>query len=101
MKDLIVIGAGPGGYELALAAAKAGLSTLLIEKEEVGGTCLHHGCIPTKAYYKTASLLKESKVFFEFGLNGEFRFDFSKTLNRKNEIVANLTSGIKFMLNKA
>lgn len=101
MKDLIIIGAGPGGYELALEAAKNGLSTVLVEKAEVGGTCLHHGCIPTKTYYKTASLLKEIKNFHEHGITGDFHFDFSKAYNRKNEIVSNLTSGIQFMLKKA
>lgn len=101
MKDLIIIGAGPGGYELALEAAKNGLSTVLVEKAEVGGTCLHHGCIPTKTYYKTASILKEIKSFHEHGITGDFHFDFSKAYNRKNEIVSNLTSGIQFMLKKA
>jgi dihydrolipoamide dehydrogenase len=100
MKDLLIIGAGPGGYELALAASKAGLSTILIEKAEVGGTCLHHGCIPTKAYYKTASILKEAKAFSDYGIEGDFRFDFSRTLARKNQIVNDLTTGIKFLLNK-
>ena len=101
MKDLIIIGAGPGGYELALAAAKSGLSAVLIEKDEVGGTCLQRGCIPTKAYYKTASILKETKVFHEFGIFGDFHFDHTKNLERKNEIVKKLAEGIKFMLKKA
>ena len=51
MKDLIIIGAGPGGYELALEASRLGLSVILIEKDKLGGTCLNHGCIPTKSYY--------------------------------------------------
>lgn len=101
MKDLIIIGAGPGGYELALAAAKSGLSAVLIEKDEVGGTCLQRGCIPTKAYYKTASILKETKVFHKFGIFGDFHFDHTKNLERKNEIVKKLAEGIKFMLKKA
>lgn len=100
MKDLIIIGAGPGGYEMALEASKMGLSTLLIEAKEVGGTCLHKGCIPTKSYYKSASLLKELKDFEEFGITGNFTFDFHKTLERKKQIVRNLTEGIKFLLNK-
>jgi dihydrolipoamide dehydrogenase len=101
MKDLIIIGAGPGGYELALTAAKTGLSVVLIEKDEVGGTCLQRGCIPTKAYYKTAEILKEIKVFSDFGISGDFQFDFSKNLERKNKIVKKLTEGIQFMLKKS
>ena len=100
MKDLIIIGAGPGGYELAIEAAKKGLSTLLIEEKEVGGTCLHWGCIPTKAYYKTASFLKDLKHREDYGIKGDFDFDFEKTYTRKEEIVKTLTEGIKFLLNK-
>jgi len=98
MKDLIIIGAGPGGYELALEASKKGLSTVLIEASEVGGTCLHYGCIPTKSYYKTATVLKELNRLDEYGINGDFKFNFEKTLNRKEEIIATLTKGIKFLL---
>ena len=100
MKDLIIIGAGPGGYEMALAAAKSGLSVLLIEKEEVGGTCLHSGCIPTKAYHRTAYLLKTLKEAIDFGIKAEHGFDFQTNLER-NRIVKELTEGIKFMLKRA
>lgn len=101
MKDIIILGAGPGGYELALAASRRGLSVVLIEEHEVGGTCLHHGCIPTKAYYKSAEVLRELKQLSDYGISGTFSFDFSKTSDRKNEIVKTLTQGIKFLLNKA
>ncbi|MGB4304469.1 MAG: FAD-dependent oxidoreductase, partial [Syntrophomonadaceae bacterium] len=57
MYDLIVIGAGPGGYVAAIRAAQLGLSVLLVEKDQVGGTCLNRGCIPTKAYYENARVL--------------------------------------------
>ena len=61
--DLIVIGAGPGGYEAAFEAADLGMKTALIEKEEPGGTCLNHGCIPTKALLHGAGLFaKESRI---------------------------------------
>ena len=57
--DLTVIGAGPGGYEAALEAAKLGLRTALIEKDSLGGTCLNRGCIPTKTLLYTAELFHE------------------------------------------
>lgn len=101
IKDLIIIGAGPGGYELALQASKKGLDTLLIEENKVGGTCLHHGCIPTKTFYHAAKILKESKNFYEYGIEGTLKFDFSKVRTKTDEVVNNLESGIKFQLNKA
>ncbi|MFA6628086.1 MAG: FAD-dependent oxidoreductase, partial [Bacilli bacterium] len=60
MNDLLIIGAGPGGYELALKASQKGLKTVLIEKNRLGGVCLHSGCIPTKAWIKTAEVLREA-----------------------------------------
>ena len=98
IRDLIIIGAGPGGYELALAASKRGLSTLLIEEKSVGGTCLHHGCIPTKTYYHSAKLLRDLKSFNDFGIYGDFEFSFSKAKEKKNEVVQNLYNGINFQL---
>ena len=66
MKDLIIIGAGPGGYELALEASRLGLSVILIEKEKLGGTCLNHGCIPTKSYYQNALVLKDLSLWYKW-----------------------------------
>ena len=59
--DLIVIGAGPGGYEAALRAAKLGLKTAVVERREVGGTCLNRGCIPTKALLHASGVYEEAK----------------------------------------
>ncbi|MCK9471196.1 MAG: dihydrolipoyl dehydrogenase [Bacilli bacterium] len=97
-KDLIIIGAGPGGYELALAASKKGLSTLLIEEKAVGGTCLHHGCIPTKTLYHSAKILKDIKSYSEFGICSNYEFDYLKAREKKNEVVNTLHSGINFQL---
>lgn len=97
-KDLIIIGAGTGGYELALAASKKGLSTLLIEEKAVGGTCLHHGCIPTKTLYHSAKILKDIKSYSEFGLCSNYEFDYLKAREKKNEVVNTLHSGINFQL---
>ena len=100
MKDLIIIGAGPGGYELALEASKLGLSVTLIEKEKLGGTCLNCGCIPTKSYYQNAKILRELKKSETFGISGEFTFDFSKVKSRKDKVVETLNQGIKFSFDK-
>lgn len=97
-KDLIIIGAGPGGYELALAASKKGLTTLLIEEEKVGGTCLHSGCIPTKTFYHSAKILKDILSIDEFGINGKFEFDFSKAKAKKEAVIDTLHKGIQFQL---
>lgn len=59
--QLIVIGAGPGGYEAAIRAAQLGLTTALVENRQVGGTCLNRGCIPTKALLHAAALYRESR----------------------------------------
>ena len=61
--QLIVIGAGPGGYEAAIRAAQLGLRTALIERREIGGTCLNRGCIPTKAMLHSAQLYREASQF--------------------------------------
>ena len=69
--DLIVIGAGPGGYEAALEAAGTfGMRTALIEKEKLGGTCLNHGCIPTKSLLHSADLYRQMQECAQFGSAG-------------------------------
>lgn len=100
MKDIIIIGAGPGGYELAVKAALEGLSVLLIEKDKLGGTCLQRGCIPTKSYYHSAAVLREIAKATDYGINGNFNFNFEKTFLRKEKIVVDLTQGISFLLKK-
>ena len=66
--DLIIIGAGPGGYVAAIRAAQLGLNTAIIEKEEVGGVCLNWGCIPSKALLKNADVLNLFKKADQFGI---------------------------------
>lgn len=94
--DLIVIGAGPGGYEAAFEAADLGMKTVLIEKEELGGTCLNHGCIPTKSLLHAAELyyhMKESEIF---GISAkEILYDLKKMQQRKQEVVFHLRKGIE------
>lgn len=113
---IIIIGAGPGGYETALEAAKRGIETVLIEQGNVGGTCLNEGCIPTKVLCRSAEVLEEARSAGEFGVRlydimssanpdsagteecGSVRIDFGKVQNRKAEVVAQLRSGVHTLL---
>ncbi len=102
MYDLIVIGAGPGGYHAALRAAQYGAEVAIIEREYLGGTCSNYGCIPTKALYSSALLLEEvQEKAAEMGIiiNGNINVDFSKAVERKNKVVSELREGIKGLLN--
>ncbi len=97
--DLIVIGAGPGGYVAAIKAAKLGLSTAIIEYREVGGTCLNRGCIPTKAMLHAASLYKEIKEAERFGVFAEnVSFEYSKIMEYKEDTCLKLREGILSLL---
>ncbi len=94
--DLIVIGAGPGGYEAAFEAAGLGMQTALIEKENLGGTCLNHGCIPTKALLHGAELFRQMREAAVFGVNaGTIGYDPVKMQERKREVVLQLRQGIE------
>ena len=95
MYDLIVIGAGPGGYEAAFEAADLGLKTALVEKDEAGGTCLNHGCIPTKALLHAAELYQSMKEAEPLGIHaGELSYDLEKMQARKRDVVLQLRRGI-------
>ncbi len=98
--DIVVIGAGPGGYETALEAAGTyGMKTALIEKEALGGTCLNHGCIPTKTLLHSADLYREIRECSRFGLTvGEVSFDMEKIQDRKEEVLNTLRSGIAMQM---
>lgn len=100
--DLIIIGAGPGGYETALEAAKEGLSVTLFEGEELGGTCLNAGCIPTKCLVKNAEVINQFKTADQFGIDDfTFTLDFNKVMERKNNVVQTLRDGITQMMKMA
>ena len=97
--DLIVIGAGPGGYTAAIKAAKLGLSTAIVESGKTGGTCLNRGCIPTKAMLHSASLFREMKNCRQFGISADnVTPDYPKILDYKNETIDTLVSGIDLLL---
>ena len=100
--DLIIIGAGPGGYETALEAAAAGKHVALIEERAAGGTCLHEGCIPTKCLAHSAEVLESVKTAAAFGIDcGEATFSLPTAVQRKDEVVQRLTAGIDAMLKSA
>ena len=97
--DLIIIGAGPGGYRAAGHAAQKGLKVVIFESDHVGGTCLNEGCIPTKAFARNAEIvqtLKEASLFALDNLSFDFRFQ--QVVDRKNEILSQLRAGIDTLL---
>lgn len=101
--DLLVIGAGPGGYVAAIRAAQLGLNTACIEKEKaLGGTCLRIGCIPSKALLESSELYAEARHGFErHGLRFEkLHFDLAATMKRKDDIVRGLTTGVDGLFKK-
>ena len=96
---IIIIGAGPGGYETALVAAKRGVEVVLIEAGPVGGTCLNEGCIPTKAFCKNAEVLDGLREAEAFGVTGlSYGFDFKAVAARKNAVVEQLRGGVEGLL---
>ena len=96
---IIIIGAGPGGYETALLAAKRGVEVVLIEAGPVGGTCLNEGCIPTKAFCKNAEVLDGLREAEAFGVTGlSYDFDFNAVTARKNAVVEQLRGGVEGLL---
>ena len=101
--DLIIIGAGPGGYVAAIRGAQLGMKVACIEKEKtLGGTCLNIGCIPSKALLNSSEkYLEISKHAEEHGIStGKVALDLSKLMQRKNKIVKQLTTGIGFLFKK-
>ena len=97
--DLIIIGAGPGGYETAVDAANEGLSVTLIERDHLGGTCLNRGCIPTKTLCRSAEVANTVKESASFGVtSGEWSIDYPTVTARKDKIVEELREGVATLL---
>ncbi len=97
--DLVIIGGGPGGYAAALYAAGAGLDVAMIEKEKVGGTCLHRGCIPAKALLETAAVRRTLLGASEFGYTiDEPTFDLGVSQDRSTGIIDKLEKGVSGLL---
>lgn len=100
--DLIIIGAGPGGYETALHAAQEGLNVTIFNGSNLGGTCLNEGCIPTKCLCRNAEVVATAKEGEIYGLaNLSFELDYNKIIERKEKVVSTLRDGIAFMLKQA
>ncbi|MDO8834032.1 MAG: FAD-dependent oxidoreductase, partial [Vicinamibacterales bacterium] len=102
--DVVVIGAGTGGYPAAIRAAQLGLKVAVVERQKtLGGTCLNWGCIPTKALLEHAHALKIAQNAKEWGLilgDQPARIDMNQVQGRKDKIVTILTRGIEFLFKK-
>lgn len=99
--DITIIGGGPGGYVAAIQAAKLGANVVLIEKENVGGTCLNWGCIPTKALVRSSEVYSNLKEAEEYGLYADnISVNMKKVIERKDNIVNQLVQGIAYLLDK-
>src|ERR687888_170763 len=100
--DLVVLGAGTGGYTAAFRAAQLGLKVALVDEDKIGGTCLHRGCIPTKALLESASFLGRAR----HGKNsapprpGKRRVDYAKRATRRDEVVKRMWTGLKTLVTK-
>lgn len=99
--DLIVIGSGPGGYVAALRAARLGLSTAVVEREHWGGVCLNWGCIPTKAFLRSAHLIADLRAARSFGVNAQMEAsDFGAAMRRSRAVADRLSKGVRFLLER-
>ncbi|HYM91732.1 MAG TPA: dihydrolipoyl dehydrogenase [bacterium] len=99
--DLIVIGGGPAGYVGAIRGAQLGLRTALVEREKLGGTCLHVGCIPTKVLLHTAQLLEEMRTGGELGIQvSDLRLDYEQVRRRMERVITTNFRGVEFLMRK-
>jgi len=99
--EVVVIGAGPGGYVAAIRAAQLGLKTAVIEREHLGGICLNWGCIPTKALLRTAELYLMMGHAEEFGLAADnIRYDLARVVERSRKVAARLSNGVAYLMRK-
>lgn len=99
--DVVVIGAGPGGYVAAIRAAQLGLKTAVVEREAPGGVCLNWGCIPTKALLKSAELYRTLQHVADYGLRADgIGFDFPAIIQRSRQVVDRMTKGVQFLFKK-
>ena len=99
--DVLVIGGGPGGYVAAIRAAQLGLSTAVVERENLGGICLNWGCIPTKALLRSAEVLRNAKHAADYGLVIQNpTFDLDKVVQRSRKVAGQLNGGVKHLLKK-
>lgn len=99
--DIVVIGAGPGGYVAAIRAAQLGFKTAVVEKEHLGGICLNWGCVPTKALLRSAEVYHMIKHSQEFGVEcNNIKFDFARIIERSRQIAKKLADGVAYLMKK-
>lgn len=99
--DVVILGGGTGGYVAAIRAAQLGLKTAVVEKAKLGGTCLHKGCIPSKALLRSAEVYRTAKESETFGVEvAGVKLQFEQVQNRKNSIIKTLHAGIEGLMKK-
>ena len=99
--DVIVVGAGPGGYIAAIRCAQNGLKTAIVERELLGGVCLNWGCIPTKALLKSGEVYEQLSHLGDYGLSAEKpAFDFAKVIARSRAVAKQLNQGVGYLMKK-
>ncbi|MED5428211.1 MAG: FAD-dependent oxidoreductase, partial [Chloroflexota bacterium] len=99
--EVVIIGAGPGGYVAAIRAAQLGFNTAIVERDTVGGVCLNWGCIPSKSLLRNAEVLNLIKEADEYGITFDnLSYDYSKAIDRSRQVVDRLTTGVQYLLRK-
>ncbi|HLL50751.1 MAG TPA: dihydrolipoyl dehydrogenase [Thermomicrobiales bacterium] len=100
--DVVMIGGGTGGYVAAIRAAQLGLDVAVVEIDKLGGTCLHRGCIPTKAFLKSADVFEQVQHAAEFGVNiaGDIAFNYPAALKRSLDVVNGQYKGLQYLFDK-
>ena len=99
--DLVVIGAGPGGYVAAIRAAQLGLSVAVVEKDQPGGVCLNWGCIPSKAILTSAEMYEDLKQGERYGIKvSGLSFDYPQVIRRSRQVAGRLAKGVEYLLKK-
>ena len=100
--DLVVLGAGTGGYSAAFRASQLGMRVALVDEGLIGGTCLHRGCIPTKALLESADVLARTRKAREFGVivDGTVEVDYALVAARRDAVVKRMTTGLKGLVKR-
>ena len=98
MYDLVIIGAGPGGYVCAIVAAQLGAKVCIVEKDGLGGTCTQRGCIPTKYLHSLGEIMRRANSAKRYGIEGNFSVNYDVLKSKMFSTVSKLASGIKLLL---
>ena len=99
--DVVVVGAGPGGYVAAIRCAQLGLSVAAVEDDRPGGVCLNWGCIPTKALLRNAEVVHLIQRAGDFGVSvGEVKPDYAKAVQRSRGVADRMAKGVEFLFRK-